>query len=143
MASPQVFVQRTKTITAMQTALNLESIAAKDREETNRSVARWMSNNGGSVIDSSANGVSIESPDGNYLVGNGWWILQDENALFYPMDPMVFQQRYVSINEGSPEQTPDIPDDSTDPETDPETGEEPSDGTDPTTDPEADPDATA
>jgi hypothetical protein len=86
-------------IQAMQTAPEDPMVAAKDREEQNRAVARWISNGGGEIEDFGVNFIEIETLEGTMLASPGDWVIRGVKGEFYPCKPDIFEETYEEVTD--------------------------------------------
>ncbi|WIA96438.1 hypothetical protein [Curtobacterium sp. MCBA15_004] len=91
------FRKKPVEIEAMQTALIDPLVAAKDREEQNRLVARWISNEGGEVVDFGRNFIEIETLEGVMTASPGDWVIRGVQGEFYPCKPDIFAETYEAV----------------------------------------------
>lgn len=88
-------------VEAMQTAPADPMVAEKDREEQNRLVAQWISNNGGEVIDFGRAHITIDTRAGEEAVLPGSWIFRDPEGHFSSCDPDTFAATFEQTTEAA------------------------------------------
>jgi hypothetical protein len=91
------FRKKPVVIEAMQTAPDDPMVAAKDREEQNRRVARWIVNGGGDVTDFGVNFIEIDTLEGEMLASPGDWVIRGVQGEFYPCKPDIFAETYEAV----------------------------------------------
>jgi hypothetical protein len=92
------FRKRPVPVEAMQTAPTDPMVAEKDREEQNRLVAQWISNEGGDVVGFGVNYIEIATLEGTMTASPGDWVIRGVQGEFYPCKPDIFAKTYDTVD---------------------------------------------
>jgi hypothetical protein len=91
------FRKKPVEVEAMQTAPADPMVAEKDREEQNRLVAQWISNEGGDVVGFGVTGIDIGTLEGTMTASPGDWVIRGVQGEFYPCKPDIFAATYETV----------------------------------------------